>query len=448
MKSAASKTMMKVLSSLSVASKGDTVRVKHQRLRMKVIDEIISTEKSYINHLNIIIKFFIEPIQQRQLVSSKETLVIFGPIESILNVNNELLSRCEADREDIANIFVNLAPFLKIYTSYAHGYEEANRLLSRVLEDKQSKLSTFIHQQETRPEVSMKLYSLLITPIQRVPRYKLLLEELIERTPCESEEYRVLLDAAQKIGDVTDSINECLRERENIQYMLTIQQRLTKNRPRIVIPGRKLVKEGVLRKVSKNGTVDHRRIFFLFNDMLMYCKRRGETLDCCFLTPLTRVRLETIFDVDNKKGVLFKLTCCEEELFIFTSNVNEGESWVRAINLAIESLTGARQTLRKESSKNRPMRRKAIRKQQRPASLSQLKRSVQIRDTRGVPVGRQRRHSDRLLKAFGGCSATLTPSVFTNLLKRKLPENSIDADDSNTRCPWFRLQTRKTTHQL
>lgn len=44
-------------------------------------------------------------------------------------------------------------------------------------------LHEFISNQETRPEVGIKISSLLIAPIQRIPRYLLLLKELKSLTP-------------------------------------------------------------------------------------------------------------------------------------------------------------------------------------------------------------------------------------------------------------------------
>lgn len=51
------------------------------------------------------------------------------------------------------------------------------------------KLYRFICTQESRPEVSAKLNSLLITPIQRIPRYLLLLRELLSYTPTGHKSY-------------------------------------------------------------------------------------------------------------------------------------------------------------------------------------------------------------------------------------------------------------------
>lgn len=53
-------------------------------------------------------------------------------------------------------------------------------------------LKSFISRQESRPEVGRKLPSLLITPIQRVPRYKLLLQEVLQHTPNKHKEYNLL----------------------------------------------------------------------------------------------------------------------------------------------------------------------------------------------------------------------------------------------------------------
>lgn len=53
-------------------------------------------------------------------------------------------------------------------------------------------LHEFISNQETRPEVGIKISSLLISPIQRIPRYLLLLKELKSLTPESTYAYAEL----------------------------------------------------------------------------------------------------------------------------------------------------------------------------------------------------------------------------------------------------------------
>lgn len=54
------------------------------------------------------------------------------------------------------------------------------------------KLSAFIVSQETRPEISNKLAALLIVPIQRIPRYRLLLREVLNHTTPFQQDYYTL----------------------------------------------------------------------------------------------------------------------------------------------------------------------------------------------------------------------------------------------------------------
>lgn len=53
--------------------------------------------------------------------------------------------------------------------------------------------------QETRPEVQSKLSALLIVPIQRVPRYKLLLTSLFNLTSPSEDDYNILSGIKKKL---------------------------------------------------------------------------------------------------------------------------------------------------------------------------------------------------------------------------------------------------------
>lgn len=83
---------------------------------------------------------------------------------------------------------------------------------------------------------------MLIVPIQRVPRYRLLLTELIAHTEETEEEYTILNAALKQIEGVAHHINEQIREQENMQRMIRIQRSLLHGNPKIVIPGRRFIK--------------------------------------------------------------------------------------------------------------------------------------------------------------------------------------------------------------
>lgn len=79
-------------------------------------------------------------------------------------------------------IFTFLAPFLKMYTAYSNKYEEAINTLNTMVK-KNEKFAALLRDQQAQSGTSLSLSDLLIMPIQRVPRYSLLLKDLIASTP-------------------------------------------------------------------------------------------------------------------------------------------------------------------------------------------------------------------------------------------------------------------------
>ncbi|WWD18566.1 hypothetical protein CI109_103019 [Kwoniella shandongensis] len=105
----------------------------------------------------------------------------------------------------------------------------------------------------------INLESYLLLPIQRVPRYKLLLEDLAMCTPPRSDGMRDTLDdALNEIASLASLMNEEKREADSRMRLLSWQQRISKSGPSpLVQPHRRLILEGALtliRLVKKAST--------------------------------------------------------------------------------------------------------------------------------------------------------------------------------------------------
>ncbi|KAJ9579954.1 hypothetical protein L9F63_004427, partial [Diploptera punctata] len=353
------RTRMKVLSALDNITK-DTVEERGKSLRYKAIQEILTSEVSYLHQLELIMKLFYQIWKTSAFISHTTYLTLFGHIESLYNVNGELLNELKQNPENIAATFLKLAPFFKLYSVYAYDYKEAIAVLqdsklgfAKVNPD----LNTFIGNQESRPEVGAKLMSLLIAPIQRIPRYRLLLKEVLSYTPTTHPDYTVLLASLREVEKAAGHINSLVQEHENMQRMLKLQRCLCGGKPRIITPGRRLIKEGILMKVSEKGRRSHFRYFVLFSDMLMYCKIKisppsgPNSLKCCCILPLKKCTVDEILS----KG-MFKVTCHGETIILCSPSIEEGDSWISALKNAVKQYHECRQTLRKDSSSRRPMR--------------------------------------------------------------------------------------------
>jgi hypothetical protein len=102
---------------------------RRNQLRRKATEEILTSERSYIAQLDKLINYFVSPLKHLNLIDMSSHTQLFGQLELIHNINNELLSRLEADLDDVANAFLKLAPFFKIYSVYAFDYKNSMILL-------------------------------------------------------------------------------------------------------------------------------------------------------------------------------------------------------------------------------------------------------------------------------------------------------------------------------
>lgn len=99
------------------------------QLRKKAIEEILTSEKSYLAQLEKLMNYFVLPLKDVSLIEISSHTQLFGQIELIYNINTELLSRLETDLNDVANAFLRLAPFFKIYSVFAFDYKNSMILL-------------------------------------------------------------------------------------------------------------------------------------------------------------------------------------------------------------------------------------------------------------------------------------------------------------------------------
>ncbi|WWC88473.1 uncharacterized protein L201_003384 [Kwoniella dendrophila CBS 6074] len=120
---------------------------------------------------------------------------------------------------------------------------------SQMSTSQKKRVKTFLKRCKEHPKHSqINLESYLLLPIQRVPRYKLLLEDLAMCTPPRNDGVRDTLDdALNEIASLASLMNEEKREADSRLRLLSWQQRISKSGPSpLVQPHRRLVLEGPL----------------------------------------------------------------------------------------------------------------------------------------------------------------------------------------------------------
>uniref|UniRef100_A0A8C1JWD0 Phosphatidylinositol-3,4,5-trisphosphate-dependent Rac exchange factor 2 n=1 Tax=Cyprinus carpio TaxID=7962 RepID=A0A8C1JWD0_CYPCA len=124
-------------------------------------------------------------------------------------------------------------------------------------------------------EVPLEVY--LVAPIQRICKYPLLLRELLKRTPKKHNDYLMVQESLQVMKAVCSSINEAKRQMEKLEVLEEWQSHIEGwEGSNITDSCTEMLMQGVLLKISAGNIQE--RIFFLFDNLLVYCKKKNRRL--------------------------------------------------------------------------------------------------------------------------------------------------------------------------
>jgi FYVE/RhoGEF/PH domain-containing protein 5/6 len=117
--------------------------------------------------------------------------------------------------------------------------------------------------------------SYLILPIQRIPRYRMLLESIIAATPQTHPDYQLLTEALSKISEIATYINERKRQQERGREVMRVYKAIFPTIDDLIQPGRQLLLEGPLHDALADEVEQY---WFLFDDLMLMTKeaRKGE----------------------------------------------------------------------------------------------------------------------------------------------------------------------------
>ena len=73
--------------------------------------------------------------------------------------------------------------------------------------------------------------ALLILPVQRIPRYSLLLQQLCECTPQDHPDYDTLQEAKVAVENIAEGINDTKRAHEKLDPLVQLQNSMSGDFP-------------------------------------------------------------------------------------------------------------------------------------------------------------------------------------------------------------------------
>lgn len=228
-----------------------------KNFRVKIIDEILKTETDYVDSLNILRDMYYLPLKY----APRFGVVIFKPgdfekifygFDTIHLLNKELLSELKSKKSqgtlynECGKVFNVFSHSMKLYIDYVNKYDNTIKLISEY-EEKNETFRKML--QASMEDVDCQyrgLKDFLIMPIQRIPRYVLLLQQLKSKTDENHEDYEDISKALSTIESIAGYINNQKKDYEDKEKVTIIQQRLNPKCETLLKEGRSYVFDGIV----------------------------------------------------------------------------------------------------------------------------------------------------------------------------------------------------------
>ncbi|XP_060823206.1 rho guanine nucleotide exchange factor 17 isoform X6 [Bombus pascuorum] len=261
--------------------------------RTHVVVELYDTERSYVEALQILVNKYLQPLKSPEnagLVDAATVDEIFYQIPSILNHHEvfleELRKRLDTWelKQTIGDVFLDVftkAVVLETYTLFLDNWKSARKAIKTTCQAKPA-FARFLEAMEREHKGKLGLDQLLIKPVQKIPRYELLIQRLLKHTDTAHPDFELLQAAQKEVHELVVKINCTERESlewEQQQSTLREVQALVEGLAGIVTNDRAFVRHDLVTIASNQGTRKERALF-LFSDLLVITsiKRRSGTI--------------------------------------------------------------------------------------------------------------------------------------------------------------------------
>uniref|UniRef100_A0A672HFJ8 FYVE, RhoGEF and PH domain-containing protein 4-like n=1 Tax=Salarias fasciatus TaxID=181472 RepID=A0A672HFJ8_SALFA len=329
--------------STRVSPQGET---NDQKL-FNIASELLNTEKAYVTRLKLLDQEFYAKLMEEANKGTFPVDVvknIFSNISSITTFHRDfLLPDLEkrmgewASTPRIGDILQKLTPFLKMYAEYVKNFDKAMELLKHWT-DRSPQFKAIIQDIQSQEACgSLTLQHHMLEPVQRVPRYEMLLKDYLKKLPQDDPDRRDAEKSLEIIATAATHSNSAIRKSENLKKLMEIYEMLGEEED-IVHASNEFIKEGNLLKLAARNASAMERHLFLFNNMLLYCVPKF-SLGGPKYTVRTRIGIDgmTVRESNNEDyPFTFQVSGKERTLELQASSEQDKAGWIKAIQETID----------------------------------------------------------------------------------------------------------------
>uniref|UniRef100_A0AAX7VI93 MCF.2 cell line derived transforming sequence-like 2 n=1 Tax=Astatotilapia calliptera TaxID=8154 RepID=A0AAX7VI93_ASTCA len=274
---------------------------------MHIMTELIETERLYVEELQSIMEGYFAELNNSELshlmppsLENKRD-VLFGNLPEIYEFHNKTflmeLENCAEKPELVGTCFLKRVEELQVYEKYCQN-KPRSEILWRQCGD-----SLFFQECQKKLDHKLSLDAYLLKPVQRITKYQLMLKEMLK---CSNGEgIAELEEALATMLDIIKSVNDSMH-----QIAITGFEGNLSELGKLLMQGSFNVwtdhKKGHSKVKDLARFKPMQRHLFLYDKMLLFCKKREETTDGHEKTPSYSfkhsLKMSSVGITENVKG--------------------------------------------------------------------------------------------------------------------------------------------------
>ncbi|KAJ3430194.1 faciogenital dysplasia protein [Anaeramoeba flamelloides] len=325
--------------------KSSKLSVKYSR-REKAVRELLTTERTYVERLDILCTLFRETIeeqtkQRHSFITKEEYRSIFFNVDEVYEIHSKNFLPLLEGRigkewkhgQICSDLFDSMSDWETGYSNFCKDYEKALKEITRIRQKKDKFDNLLLELKNHENNQGFDITSLLILPVQRVPRYNLLLKEILKHTEKEHPDYDQLQIALDNSKKLATKINKYVQLFENLTKLHEIQAQFESGKMDIAFLGRSFIEQTTIQIISKNNTL-HKRYFFLFNDLFIIADKKFIKFRYKHFSTLSESWIQDVPPLPEHKNLIFFIDPNLTMVIIF-ENAEKKEKWIKNVSQAI-----------------------------------------------------------------------------------------------------------------
>ncbi|XP_043927242.1 FERM, ARHGEF and pleckstrin domain-containing protein 1 isoform X1 [Protopterus annectens] len=321
-----------------------------------IAKEVATTERTYLKDLEVITVWLQNAVNKDDVMPDTLKNLIFSNFDPLHKFHSGFLKEIEqrlafwegrsnahikGDYQRIGDVMLKNIQNMKQLTVNLQKHEEVLAELERGIQTSR-KLELFCRDFELQKICYLPLNTFFLRPLHRLMHYKQIMERLCKHYPPNHVDFRDSRAALAEVSEMVGQLHGAMIKMENFQKLRELKKDLI-GIENLVIPGREFIRLGCLSKLSGKGL--QQRMFFLFNDVLLYTSR-GLTASNQFKIhgqlPLFGMTIE---ESEEEWAVphCFTLRGQRQTVIVAASSRVEMDKWIEDIQMAIalsENYTG------------------------------------------------------------------------------------------------------------